>query len=160
MWRKSCKNVLIELYTDPKQGSLWEKTSINWHIQNSWFLVYWYLDELAFSRLWNYSIASCVDKVMSNLLKTAPNTLKLGAFVNGGLYGKTGIDWVNEKLWFLVCGYINALSFKFLLNHLNLSFVKKVMVVLLQLRRLNWNWARLCSILIFGTLLCESCFVP
>ena len=47
---------------------------------------------------WNYSISSCVDRVMSNLLKTAQNTSKLGAFVNMGLYRKTGIDWVIEKL--------------------------------------------------------------
>ena len=33
------------------------------------------------------------------------------------------------------------------------------MVVFLRLRRLNRNCARLCSTLILGTLLCESCFV-
>jgi len=33
------------------------------------------------------------------------------------------------------------------------------MIILLWLRRLNWNRAHLCSILILGTLLCESCFV-
>jgi len=35
---------------------------------------------------------------MSNLLKTVQNTLKLGAYVHRGLYEKTGIDWVIEKL--------------------------------------------------------------
>jgi len=39
-----------------------------------------------------------VDKVMPNLLKTTQKTSKLGAFVNRGFYGKTGIDWVIEKL--------------------------------------------------------------
>jgi len=34
---------------------------------------------------------------MINLLKTAYNTLKLGAFMNRGIYGKIGIDWVIEN---------------------------------------------------------------
>jgi len=41
---------------------------------------------------------SCVDKVMANLLKTAQNTSKLGAFVNRKIYEKNGIDWVIKKL--------------------------------------------------------------
>ena len=51
------------------------------------------------------------------------------------------------------------LSFKCILYRLNPSSVEKVMVVFLRLRRLNSNCARLCSTLILGTLLCESCFV-
>jgi len=35
---------------------------------------------------------------MTNLLKTAQNTSKLGAFVNRGFYEKAGIDWLIEKL--------------------------------------------------------------
>ena len=37
--------------------------------------------------------------------------------------------------------------------------MEKVMVILLRLRRLNWNFARLYSTLIFGSSLCESCIV-
>jgi len=59
----------------------------------------------------------------------------------------------------LVCGYINELAFTCLLNHLNPSSVENVMVILLRLRRLNWNCARMCPTLILGTLLCESWFV-
>jgi len=36
-----------------------------------------------------------MDKAMANLLK---NTSKRGAFVNRGLYDKSGTHWVIEKL--------------------------------------------------------------
>jgi len=52
-----------------------------------------------------------------------------------------------------------VLALKWLLYRLNPSSVQKVIVILLRLRKLNWNCVRLCSILILGTLLCESCFV-
>jgi len=45
----------------------------------------------------NYLIASCVDKVMATLLKTAHNTSKLEAVLNSGTYGNTGIDWLIEN---------------------------------------------------------------
>ena len=51
------------------------------------------------------------------------------------------------------------LALKCILNHLNLSSVEKVMAICLRLRRMNRNYARLCSTLLLGTLLCESCFV-
>jgi len=35
---------------------------------------------------------------MINLLKTAQNTLKLGAVLNSGLDEKIGIDWIIENL--------------------------------------------------------------
>jgi len=79
--------------------------------------------------------------------------------LNSRFYKTIGIDWLIKKLCFLVCGYINALSFTCNLNHLNASSMEKVVIILLQLRRLNWNYARLCSTLILQTLLCESCFV-
>ena len=96
---------------------------------------------------------------MTNLLKIVQNTLKLGAFVSRGLYEKTGIDWVIEKLWFFACRQINKLYLKCLLNHLNPSSVEKIMVILLRLHRLDWSCAGLCSSPILGTLLCESYFV-
>jgi len=124
-----------------------------------WFLMRRYFKELAFEGLQNYLIPSCVDKVMANLLKTVQNTSKLGAVLNSGLYEKTGIDWLIEKWWFLVRRYINELSIKFFLKHLNWNSVEKVMLILLRVCRLNWNYARLYSTLILGTLLHESCFV-
>jgi len=96
---------------------------------------------------------------MTNSLKTAQNTSKLGAYLNSGLYKKTGIDWLIENLWFFLCGYINELAFTCLLNHLNSNSMENIMVVLLRLCRLIWNYAHLCSTLNLGTLLCESCFV-
>jgi len=51
------------------------------------------------------------------------------------------------------------LSFKFLSNLIDLSFVEKGMAVLLKLRKLHWNSAQLCLNSIIGTVLWELCFV-
>ena len=82
----------------PKTGWLWEKTGISWDMGKLWVLVWRYLNALSFNRIWNYSISSGVDKVMTNLLTTMQNTLKLGAEPERLLYEQICIDWVTEKL--------------------------------------------------------------
>ena len=61
------------------------------------------------------------------------------AWKQGFVPEKIGIVWLDEKLWILVGMYINELSFKWHFNHLNPSFVDKVMSILLELRRFNQN---------------------
>ena len=101
------------------------------------FLVWIYPNELAFTGLWNYLILSCIDKVMDTLLKTAQNTLKLGAVFKSGLCEK---NWCWFAHWkFVISGvWIDqGVIFHMLLNRLNPSSVEKVMVVLLWLRELK-----------------------
>jgi len=59
----------------------------------------------------------------------------------------------------LVGRWIHELSFKFLLNHINLNTMGNVMAILLGLCRINYSCAQLCSSPILGTLRWELYFV-